>query len=271
MKSLKISDISKSYNIGIDSLRYYEKIGLIQPERLENGYRQYNYIDLWKLNVIKELKTLGFPLERIGTYLNNRSTESTINLFIEEIETIDTQIKYLQSLKETIVKKLDVIETFSKSKYQSTITIEKMEKRDCILLMENLDNKEQIDFFFRKLQLKADDKIPLMGHKALCIFMPVNQLHKDNVYSQVFSFYPIQYKENKEYDFSLPEANYLSVTYKGHHDLSRQHALMLTEFAEENNYELLTEPFEICHIDIHETEDREEYVTEIQVAVRKKG
>lgn len=269
MKPLKISEISKFYNIGIDSLRYYEKIGLIQPERLDNGYRQYNYIDLWKLNILKELKTLGFPLERIGTYFNNRNVESTISLFEEEIDTIDNQILYLQSLKDTIVKKLDVIETFSKSKYQSTITIEKKERRDCILLLENLADKEQIDFFFRKLQLKAGDKIPLIGHKALCIFMPVSQLHKDNFYSQVFSFYPIQHEENAKYDFSLPEANYLSVTYKGHHDLSRQHALMLTEFAEENHYELLTEPFEICHVDIHETDDREEYVTEIQVAVRK--
>lgn len=269
MKPLKISEISKFYTIGIDSLRYYEKIGLLQPERLENGYRQYNYIDLWKLNIIKELKTLGFPLERIGNYLNNRNVESTISLFEEEIETIDKQIRYLESLKDLIVKKLDVIETFSNSKYQSTITIEKKERRDCILLSENLDRKEQIDFFFRKLQMKADDKIPLIGHKALCIFMPVKQLQNDNIYSQVFSFYPIEHMENTKYDFSLPEANYLSVTYKGHHDQSRQHALMLSEFAEKNHYELLTEPFEICHIDIHETEDRQEYVTEIQVGVRK--
>lgn len=38
-KYFKIKEISTLFNIGIDSLRYYEKIGLIKPKRGKNNYR----------------------------------------------------------------------------------------------------------------------------------------------------------------------------------------------------------------------------------------
>ena len=46
----KIGEISKLYGIGADSLRYYEKIGILRPERSESGYRHYSLQDIWKLN-----------------------------------------------------------------------------------------------------------------------------------------------------------------------------------------------------------------------------
>ena len=40
-KYFKIGEISKLYHIGPDSLRYYEKIGILKPKRGENQYRLY--------------------------------------------------------------------------------------------------------------------------------------------------------------------------------------------------------------------------------------
>ena len=37
-KFFKIGEISKLYGIGVDSIRYYEEIGIIKPERSESGY-----------------------------------------------------------------------------------------------------------------------------------------------------------------------------------------------------------------------------------------
>lgn len=42
----KIGEISKLYQIGPDSLRYYEELGLLNPTRGENGYRMYGLNDL---------------------------------------------------------------------------------------------------------------------------------------------------------------------------------------------------------------------------------
>ena len=53
----KISEISKLYGIGVDSLRYYERLGLIHPKRDTNGYRLYHLKDIYKLNLIRDLRS----------------------------------------------------------------------------------------------------------------------------------------------------------------------------------------------------------------------
>ena len=54
----KISEISKLYGIGPDSLRYYERLGILKPKRDTNQYRLYSLKDLYKLNLICDLRKL---------------------------------------------------------------------------------------------------------------------------------------------------------------------------------------------------------------------
>ena len=42
----KINEISKLYNIGQDSLRYYEELGILHPMRDKNNYRQLSLIHI---------------------------------------------------------------------------------------------------------------------------------------------------------------------------------------------------------------------------------
>ncbi|MCZ1269333.1 MerR family transcriptional regulator, partial [Paenibacillus tundrae] len=56
----KINEISKLYGIGVDALRYYEKLGLLVPRRDGNGYRLYSLQDMYKLNIIRDLRQLDF-------------------------------------------------------------------------------------------------------------------------------------------------------------------------------------------------------------------
>ena len=75
----KINEISTLYNIGKDSLRYYEEIGILKPERDTNGYRLYSIQDIWKLNIIKDLRNLNMPMEVIKDYLENKTLENTLD------------------------------------------------------------------------------------------------------------------------------------------------------------------------------------------------
>ena len=64
-KKFRIGEISRLYHVGVDTIRYYERIGLIHPERTESGYRLYSQQDIWRLNVIRDLRQLGFPTDAI--------------------------------------------------------------------------------------------------------------------------------------------------------------------------------------------------------------
>jgi len=61
---MKIGDISKSYAVSIDTLRFYDKIGLLVPKRL-NGVREYSSQECGKLEIILLLKNLSFTLDEI--------------------------------------------------------------------------------------------------------------------------------------------------------------------------------------------------------------
>ena len=61
----KINEIAKLYGIGVDSLRYYERLGILKPRRDTNGYRLYSLKEMYKLNMIRDLRRLNFSMEQI--------------------------------------------------------------------------------------------------------------------------------------------------------------------------------------------------------------
>ena len=58
----KIGEISKLYNIGADSLRYYEEAGILKPRRDENGYRMYSINDI-RTHTYSHVFMVGFVKE----------------------------------------------------------------------------------------------------------------------------------------------------------------------------------------------------------------
>lgn len=63
-----IGDVSKQFNIPADTLRYYDRIGLLSPRR-QGGVRRYSEADLKKLAAIAKMKKLMFSLEEIQIIL----------------------------------------------------------------------------------------------------------------------------------------------------------------------------------------------------------
>lgn len=67
---LSIGQVAKRANVGIDTVRYYEREGLVAPAgRLASGYRRYGDTELRRLRFIRRAKALGFTLEDIRALL----------------------------------------------------------------------------------------------------------------------------------------------------------------------------------------------------------
>jgi MerR family copper efflux transcriptional regulator len=65
-QSLTISRLAKATGVGIDTVRYYERNGLLpEPPRRASGYRAYRDEDVQRLRFIRRAKQLGFSLEEI--------------------------------------------------------------------------------------------------------------------------------------------------------------------------------------------------------------
>ena len=70
---MKIGEVAKVTGIGIETLRFYEKSGLLDsPSRTESGYRIYNADVLDRLDFIKRAQVLGFSLDEIKRIIADR-------------------------------------------------------------------------------------------------------------------------------------------------------------------------------------------------------
>ena len=73
MKSLTIGRLAKQAGVNLETVRFYERRGLLpEPMRKESGYRIYGADDLHRLRFIRQAKTLGFSLNEIATILQMR-------------------------------------------------------------------------------------------------------------------------------------------------------------------------------------------------------
>lgn len=70
-KPLTIGRIAKLADVGIDTVRFYERRGLLpEPQRTDSGYRLYSTDTISRLHFIRRAKDLGFSLEEITILLN---------------------------------------------------------------------------------------------------------------------------------------------------------------------------------------------------------
>lgn len=70
MKALGIGQLAKRGGVGIDTVRYYERNGLLAPRtRLASGYRRYGELELARLRFIRRAQGLGFTLKEVKELL----------------------------------------------------------------------------------------------------------------------------------------------------------------------------------------------------------
>ena len=67
---MRIGQFARQAGVGIDTVRYYEREGLLPPpERQASGYRRYSAADVGRLQFIRRAKALGFTLDEIRDLL----------------------------------------------------------------------------------------------------------------------------------------------------------------------------------------------------------
>jgi DNA-binding transcriptional MerR regulator len=106
-----ISDLAQELDISTRTIRYYEELGLILPERTDRGNRQYSRRDRTRLRLILRGKRFGFSLDEIREMIElfgedrtgRRQLLRTIEYGNHKLAEIDEKIKELTQLREDIL------------------------------------------------------------------------------------------------------------------------------------------------------------------------
>ena len=262
----KIGEISKIYGIGRDSLMYYEDIGILKPFRDKNGYRMYKLSDIWRLNLIKELRSLNFPMKKIKEYLDDRNIESTKEILNKEIILIDEKIEELLSYKQNIMKRLDTINDELRNLKLYEIDLVYINKRKDLELNANITKDEEFDFLIQKLQKDYENRFTILGNNNIGSSFCLDKI-KQGIYNEFKSVFCFLEDEEEIYNIIFNEGYYLTLTYKGKYKNNKHYINKMFKYIEEKGYKVISDPIEIYKIDIHETGDINEFITEIQIPV----
>lgn len=258
----KISEIARLYGIGVDSLRYYERLGILQPRREENGYRLYSLKEMYKLNLIRDLRRLDFSMAQIQAYLDGQTVDNTLHLLGQEAKLVDQQIQELQTKAVQLARRLASLEA-ARATVPGVVRRKVLPPRPCVLYTQHITRDEEMDFVMKKLHRQHEDQIRDFGNQVFGAFLAMEELlaGTPNVYNGVFSVL----EEGAAYDFTLPGGTYLSYFYQGPYEQNRAKVQELLAWAAERGLTLAAAPFELYAIDNRDTVRPEEFLTEIQV------
>lgn len=110
MKSLTIGQLAKEAQVNVETVRYYERRGLMpEPPRKESGYRQYPQDSVARIRFIKRAQELGFSLKEISELLSLRIDPDTTCADIKrkaelKLADIEGKIRTLQGMKRALTK-----------------------------------------------------------------------------------------------------------------------------------------------------------------------
>lgn len=111
-KLLKIGEVAKQTGIGIETLRFYERSGLLdEPVRTEAGYRLYGADALTTLEFIKRAQVLGFTLTEIKRIIReSRTGESPCDevreIVRQRLTELDERLQQMQLYRDAVAKTL---------------------------------------------------------------------------------------------------------------------------------------------------------------------
>jgi MerR family transcriptional regulator, copper efflux regulator len=113
-KLWKIGEVAKQTGIGIETLRFYERSGLLdRPARTEGGYRLYDEEALLTLEFIKRAQTLGFTLDEIKQIIaESRAGHSPCaevrEIVRERLQELDERMRQMRKYRNALAATLQV-------------------------------------------------------------------------------------------------------------------------------------------------------------------
>jgi len=129
---MKIAEVSEQYGLSVDTLRYYERVGLIPPvNRTESGIRDYDELDLRRVDFIKCMRGAGLPIEVLIEYVGlvqqgDQTIEARKEILVEQRDLLASKIEEMQKTLDLLNHKVEVYEKAILKKEQEMVQVEEL-------------------------------------------------------------------------------------------------------------------------------------------------
>ena len=129
---MKIAEVSEKYGLSVDTLRYYERVGLIPPvHRNGGGIRDYDELDLRRVDFIKCMRGAGLPVEVLIEYValvqqGDKTIEARKEILKEQRALVAARLAEMQKTLDLLDHKIEVYEKAVLKKEKEMIQAEEV-------------------------------------------------------------------------------------------------------------------------------------------------
>ena len=271
---LRIGDFSKLSRISIRMLRHYDEIGLLSPDNIDNftKYRYYSLAQLPVANRITSLKDMGFKLTAIVDILSSYNTPDMLLQFLL------IRQKELTAQSEDTKQRLRLLEyTISRIKEDDktmnyNVTLKTLEQRQVASVRKTIPAYTNEGMLWGML-MQETAPLNIKGDATTCaIAIFHDREHKEcDVDVEVQLTVKGSYPNTENVVFKTECAVQIaSATYKGSYEKISEVNECVSNWVETNGYEFNGTAFNIYHVSPQETQNPDEFVTEVCYPVKKK-
>lgn len=270
---IKIGDFSKLSRISIRMLRHYAEMGLLIPEKVDpfTGYRYYYESQLPIANRITALKDMGFSLSAVGEILSHNPDPYSFERYLK------IKRAEIQEQADAAGRRLRLLDT----------ALERLRK-DGTMLKYDVTQKEIPELYaacVRQIiptyahegtlwKILMEETAPMGLHFTNpCYVMAVfhdKEFKETDVDVEVRQSVQGNYPNTKNVTFhTVPPVLVASTTYKGPYEQMTEVNKAVADWIRDNGYQFAGAAFNIYHVSPHETDNPEEYVTEVCYPIAK--
>ena len=269
---LSITELAKLRQVTSETLRYYDRIGLITPDYVDpqTRYRYYSIRQYEKLGTIKELRQLGMSIHDITDYFSGRNLRKSHQLLLHQLELLEEEIRKQQLLSEILRRKLHFLSEITPPPPVDKVFCRAFPQRYMITFGEPAGGSREHAFAFTRLERYLDEVAPILARDRIGVYADWHLLEPSDDYIPAV---PMIFVERdaieSEHKRTIPPGDYLCMNYR-RGELERYHPSFarLHTYMAEHGWVLNGMIFQFYKIDVTLTSDPDETLMEIQVPVR---
>lgn len=236
-----VGEISKLTNVPIQTLRYYDKMGLLKPAYIneQNNYRYYSINQFIKIDLLKQCKLIGLSLKEIEELLKDEITsDSMIKIIDKQRKVLDEKIKKMESVK-SYINFLEGRIKESKKVRENEIFIKENNERVVRKYNCEIKNQRDLELNLRKVLIDAEKDNWMMNYEIV-FEAPLDRLKKENKteYTAIMLYNNEDIKESTK-RVILPKGKYLTIYYDDRSENNFKYYKKMIDYIDKNNIETI--------------------------------
>lgn len=267
-----IGEVSSICNISRKTLRYYDEIGLVSPDKIhENGYRYYSRENMLLVPVIRYYKQMGFRLDEMRKQLSGGDYQDMRTTFEEKITALKQQEQEIHRQYSSIREWYDLIQEAEQviAGDVRDVSIKFVESQKLLCMEQNFTGKYiealiSIDFANYLEQLNNKTKGAIVLHFPSC----EKHLEKQEQVVEMLQQPMLPCKD--EYMKSFGGTMMLSCYHIGSHETLTDTYHKMLGWAERHQYVCQDDCYERYVTDYWTTRNSQQFVTELLIPVQGK-